>query len=139
MTDKMLKITCYFNTLCFISFFYFNALFSECENDRVYQGHLSLSNVSIQGCDIKHQHGLQLKYAMFPKYSLQEFARSCLVLGTFLLLFVCKALVVNIHRLSWEERKGGKLRLKEMLKLFIAGGLQNGFVLSFKAERGRKI
>lgn len=40
---------------CVSSAFYFSTLHSKCEDDRVYQGHLSLRNVGMQHWDIKQQ------------------------------------------------------------------------------------
>lgn len=40
---------------CGSSAFCFSTLNSKCEDFRVYQGHLSLRNVSMQHCDIKQQ------------------------------------------------------------------------------------
>lgn len=55
---------------CVSSAFYSSTLHSKCEDDRVYQGHLSLSNVSMRRCDIKHPHELQLQCAEKKKIAI---------------------------------------------------------------------
>lgn len=94
---------------CVSSAFYSSTLHSKCEDDRVYQGHLSLSNVSMRRCDIKHPHELQLQCA--------EKKKNCNILFTsitvFLVFVFCfcfffpprlahcgSKCIVNIHRVG---------------------------------------